>query len=296
MDINQLKYFISVAQTLNFSESARRHGLTQPSISHHINELEKQLGSRLFVRDKRSVQLTEAGSAFLPHAMEMVEISQKAALELSTMESGKGGKLTVAALTTSSVMLSKCLTAFFKAHPDVMVDINFTSGRTQSIIMNEAKYDIHFCVEDMVPAGETFKYVRTHTDRLCLVLPKDHPLAGEKLDFAKLRDERFIAVSPNDGPVLHDQIMRVCKKRGYSPKVCCQYDRAEAVVLSVGAGLGISIIPEALSHIFYSENVTFVPIDGDDALRNYVIAWQKPIKNPAVAMFVEIASKLFIGL
>lgn len=293
MDINQLKYFISVAQTLNFSEAARRNGLTQPSISHHINELEKQLACKLFIRDKRSVSLTDAGRAFLPSALEIVEISHKAALQLSSMEQGRGGHISIAALTTSSVVLSKCLTAFSAEHPNINVDINFTSGRTQALIMDEEKYDVHFAVEEMVPVGETFTYIRTHTDRLCLALPKNHPLAGQPLDFSKLAGERFIACSQNDGPALYNQIMRVCEARGYQPNITCQYDRAEAVLLSVGAGLGISIIPEALSHVFYSENVSFLPIEGEDTYRNYVIAWRKNIKNPAVDLLVDIACALF---
>lgn len=293
MDINQLKYFVSVAQTLNFSEAARRNGLTQPSISHHISELEKQLGSRLFLRDKRSVVLTDAGRAFLPHAMEIITISQRAALELSSLEHGRGGHLSIAALTTSSVILSKCLSAFSSAHPDVMVDINFTHGRTQTLIMNESKYDLHFAVEEMVPAGETFNTIRTNTDRLCLALPGNHPLAHEPLDFSRLGSERFIAVSQNDGPALYDQIMRVCRSRGYTPHVTCQYNTAETVLISVDAGLGISIIPEVLSRVFYSENVVFIPIEGRDALRSYVIAWRKNVTNPAVELFIECVRPLF---
>ena len=296
MDINQLKYFISVAQTLNFSEAARRNGLTQPSISHHINELEKFLNCKLFIRDKRSVTLTDAGRAFLPHALEMVELSHKAALELAGMEQGKGGRISLAALTTSSVILSKCLAAFSAAYPDIIVDINFTSGRSQALIMGEEKYDIHFAVEEMVPVGETFAYIRAHTDRLCLAVPKSHPLAAQKTaDFSLLKNERFIACSQNDGPALYEQIMRVCKARNYKPKITCQYDRAEAVLLSVGAGLGISIIPEALSHVFYSENVAFIPIEGEDVCRNYVIAWRKNIKKASVSLFTAIAEELFSG-
>ncbi len=293
MDINQLKYFISVAQTLNFSEAARRNGLTQPSISHHINELEKQLDCKLFIRDKRSVTLTDAGRTFLPNALEIVDISQKAALQLAGLEHGSMGAISIAALTTSSVILSRCLTAFSAAYPHINVDINFTSGRSQALIMGEEKYDIHFAVEEMVPVGETFEYIRTHIDRLCLALPKNHPLAGQTADFSKLRGERFIACSQNDGPALYNQIMRVCHARGYSPKITCQYDRAEAVLLSVGAGLGISIVPEALSHVFYSENVSFVPIEGEDVCRSYVIAWRKNIKKPSVSLFVDIARTLF---
>lgn len=294
MDINQLKYFISVAQTLNFSEAARRNSLTQPSISHHINELEKQLGCKLFIRDKRSVSLTDSGRTFLPHALEIVDISHKAAVQLSNMEQGLAGHLTIAALTTSSAILSRCLAAFSKKYPQVTVDIHFTSGRTQALIMSEDKYDVHFAMDDMVPVGETFTAIPAHTDRLCLAVPKDHPLAaGGTADFSKLKGERFISVSQNDGPALYKQVMRVCRARGYTPHITCQYDRAEAVTLSVGAGLGISIIPEALSHMFYSDNVAFIPIEGDDVYRNYVIAWRRSITNPAVALFTDIARGLF---
>jgi DNA-binding transcriptional LysR family regulator len=87
--------------------------------------------------------------------------------------------------------------------------------------------------------------------------------------------------------------MAVCRARGYEPHVTCQYDRAEAVLLSVGAGLGISIIPEALSRVFYSDNVAFLPIEGKDTYRNYVIAWHKNIKNPAVSLFTDIAISIF---
>lgn len=294
MDINQLKYFISVAQTLNFSEAARRNGLTQPSISHHINELEKQLGCKLFIRDKRSVSLTDSGRTFLPHALEIVDISHKAAVQLSNMEQGLAGHLTIAALTTSSAILSRCLAAFSKKYPQVTVDIHFTSGRTQALIMSEDKYDVHFAMDDMVPVGETFTAIPAHTDRLCLAVPKDHPLAaGGTADFSKLKGERFISVSQNDGPALYKQVMRVCRARGYTPHITCQYDRAEAVTLSVGAGLGISIIPEALSHMFYSDNVAFLPIEGDDVYRNYVIAWRRSITNPALALFTDIARGIF---
>ncbi|MCD8343840.1 MAG: LysR family transcriptional regulator [Oscillospiraceae bacterium] len=293
MDINQLKYFISVAQTLNFSESARRNGLTQPSISHHINELEKQLGCRLFIRDKRSVVLTDAGHAFLPHAMEILEIADKAAIQLASLQEGRGGTLKIAALTTCSAVLQRCLGEFCTRHPDIVVDIDFTSGRAQTLAMNESNYDIHFAVDEMVPPGETFRTIKTTAEQLCLAFPKDHPLANEPLDFSKLAGERFISVSPTDGPALHDQIMKVCAARGYTPRVVGQYDRAEAVLLSVGAGLGIGIIPGGLSRVFYAENVKLVPIEGEDALRSYVLAWSRPVKNPAVTMFIEIAEKLF---
>lgn len=293
MDTNQLKNFITTAQTLNFSEAARRMGLAQSTMSHNINELEKQLGCQLFIRNRRSVSLTEAGKKLLPYAIEIVDLAEKATFNLREFEEGKGGHISIAALTTSSEALSQCLSAFSVKYPDITVDITFNSGRTQVVEMNESKYDFHFAVKEMVPVGESFKYICTHKDRLCMALPKNHPMAGKPLDFSALANERFIAVSESDGPTLYNHIMNLCKARGYKPHITLQYDRAEAVLLSVGAGLGISIIPEALTKVFYSKNVSVTPIEGSDTFRQYVMAWHSDMTNPAGKLFLGIARSIF---
>jgi DNA-binding transcriptional LysR family regulator len=125
------------------------------------------------------------------------------------------------------------------------------------------------------------------------VFPSNHPLADQPLDFGLLENERFISVAPSDNPSLYDRVQRVCSSRGYQPNLVYQYDRVEAAVLSVGAGLGISILPEALSRVFYAENATFRPIPGPDAARPYVVAWPRASTNPAVALFVETVKGLF---
>jgi DNA-binding transcriptional LysR family regulator len=87
--------------------------------------------------------------------------------------------------------------------------------------------------------------------------------------------------------------MNVCRARDYKPKVYYQFDRAEAVLLSVSAGLGISIVPEALTKTFFSEHCVFKRIDGDDALRKYVIAWKHDITSPSAKLFLEVVQELF---
>jgi DNA-binding transcriptional LysR family regulator len=293
MDITQLQYFIALAQTLNFSEAARRCGITQPSMSHAIAELERQIGAPLFLRSKKGVSITDAGRELLPAALEMVDIAEKTAFRIRQMELGKTGSVSISALTTSSAVLSRCLTAFSQKYPDILTDIAFTSGRSEVLAMNEAKYDFHFAVREMVPTGESFDSVVSHVDRLCVALPADHPLADQPLDFSRLTGERFIAVSESDGPALYAQIRRVCAARGYTPNVVCQYDRVEAILLSVGAGTGIAIVPEALGSVFYAQNVKLVPIEGEDTTRTYVVAWHRSMGNPAAKLFLNTVRELF---
>ena len=297
MDINQLRYFISVAQTLNFSEAARRNGLTQPSISHHISELEKHLGTRLFVRDKRSVSLTDTGRAFLPSALEIVELAHNSEMKLKKMETGKSGHLNIAAMTSASPLLYRALRAFTAAYPDISVSISFTNGRHSTVTINEERFDIHFSMQEMVPSGEIFSILQLESDCLCLALPSDHPLCAEfresGVDFSKLKGERFIAFSETDGPMLHKQTLAVCRARGYNPTVYIQQECAEAVALSVGAGCGIALLSGNLKSVCYAENITLFPIDGEDARRDYVMMWHKHALNPAVQLFTETVKPLF---
>ena len=293
MDINQLKQFISVAQTMSFTEAARLNGLTQPTVSHSINELEKQLGTKLFARTRRTVTITDSGKELLPRALEMVSIAENTAFRIRQIESGGYGSISIASLTTSSFVLSRCISAFSKRYPDITIDITFNSGGSQVIALNDARYDIHFAVREMVPIGSDFDSLISHSDNLCVVFPADHPLAAQPLDFAQLKGERFVAVSEADGPALYNEIQRVCSERDYVPNIVCKCDGIEAALVSVGAGVGISILPEALKNVFYSENVTFVRISGVDALRTYVIAWRSKITSPAVSLFIDVVSELF---
>ena len=129
MDITQLKYFVSLAQTLNFSEAARRRGISQPSMSHSIGELEKQLGAQLFVRSRKGVAMTDAGRELLPNALQIIDLAEKAQFNLKQLELGKSGSLSLSVLTTTSVVFSEVLSAFSKnvpislqilfLHPDV---------------------------------------------------------------------------------------------------------------------------------------------------------------------------------
>ena len=115
MHLNQIKSFLAVSKTLNFTNAARQNGVPQSTISRHINDLEQQLGVRLFYRTKRDVQLTEEGRTFIPYAQEILDAARKGAYAVKQLHEGARGRLAIATIPTSSGILRECLRDFGRA-------------------------------------------------------------------------------------------------------------------------------------------------------------------------------------
>jgi DNA-binding transcriptional LysR family regulator len=293
MDSEQLRYFITAAQCLNFTETARKYFMTQPAISHHISELEKQLGVKLFLRAGKQVSLTSEGELFLREAIEMLDKMQESILKVQRHSQGKSGKISIGIVNTSNEVFIRCLSAFSRRYPDILIDVHTTTGIDQSISIQEGRYDFHFTISQMVLGSTMLDYTFSHRDRYCLVVPSSHPLACQTPDFALLGEERFVMINFADAPLLHGNILEICKNRNYSPKIVGYYNRAESLLLSVSAGVGITILPEKIISSCHSTNISYMPIPGDDSLLTSVIAWKDRSTNSAAHKFRDVVLELY---
>ncbi len=287
MDIAQVRYFISVAETLNFRQTARKLQVSQSSVSRQISDLEAQLGVALLTRNSRTVTLTEAGMSFLPYAMDMVRTADSASFLMSQLSSGKG-HLSIATVSTSAPVLIKCLDVFFRRYPDVAVDVILNNGRDQISAMREEKHDFHFAHAAMLPDDGRLDYLVTHTDDLVVVVPKGHPLSKKPLDFADLERERFLISYEAGYPLLYNHTLDVCRAHNYVPRNMSRFDKAESVLLAISAGLGFSILPSALPAQYFPNSVDIIPITGMDTHRTYIAAWPRKAANPSSPQFLEV--------
>jgi DNA-binding transcriptional LysR family regulator len=283
MDLNQIRSFLAVTQTLNFTNAAKQNGVPQSTVSRQINDLETQLNVKLFYRTKRDVQLTEEGRTFLPYAREMMEAAQKGSFAVKQLHEGAKGRLSIATIATSGAFLADCLREFGKAYPDIVIDITYVSSGDALLDEGQDPYDFHFLHADMLPDSEEFDTMATHSDRLCLVVPKGHPLADG--DLSQLNREKFILVSENESPILYMECMEFFRSRRFSPNVVNESDNVRAVLLSVSAGLGITILPSSQPREIMSSSLDLVPLDLDIG---YAVAWKKSLLNPAAKLFLEV--------
>jgi DNA-binding transcriptional LysR family regulator len=293
LDITQIRYFVSVAETLNFRESARRLVVSQSSVSRQIVDLEEQLGVVLFNRSSRTVTLTEEGRSFLPYARDIIRTADGAAFLMSQMSSGKG-HLSIATVSTSAPVLIKCLDVFFKRYPDIVVDVSLNTGREQIHAMLEEKHDFHFAHAAMLPDDGRLDALVTHSDDLVIVVPKGHPLTQKPLplSFTELESERFLISYEVGYPLLYDHMLDVCREHNFVPRNMSRFDKAESVLLAISAGLGFSILPSALPTTYFPKSVDIIPIADSDTHRTYIAAWPHKVTNPAAPLFLEVVREV----
>lgn len=289
MDLNQINNFLSVAQTLSFSGAARRNGVPQSTVSRHISDLEGELGVRLFYRTKRDVKLTDEGRAFLPYARELVDTAKKAASVVGQLHNGAEGRLSIATVDTAgSDLLADCLREFGRRYPEILVDITDVSDSEPQLEEREDQFDFHFISRDSLPEGDDFDSLVTHRDNLAVVTAKGHPLSQKPLDFAALQSEKFLTIREEENPMLYFQMMEICRAHHFTPTIVNRLDSVKSLLLAVGAGLGVTMLPSAVPKSVLPELLTVLPIDDMDTSITYVAAWKKELLNPAAALFLAV--------
>ena len=295
METDQLKSFISVASTQSFSKAAKRNYVSQPAISHHIESLELQFGVKLFERSTRGVTLTAAGAEFLPCAMEILNALQKAEQRMQKIQAGYTETINISAIPTARPLMISCMETFAKKHPEVFLNIRFVNGAEQATAIYNEPCDFSLACLSARPDSSDIMCFRAERIGFSLVLPGNHPLlaTAPSIDFRKLAKDSFISISPAEGPLLHEQTMSICKNRYLIPRISSYYSEATAVLISVAAGAGFSILPTPLLDGYKPQNVVAIPIDGEDAYFDMFISWRKNNSNPAAAKFLSVLQELY---
>lgn len=289
MDTLQLKLFISVSQTLNFTKTAGRFFLTQPTVSNHIKALENSIGVKLLNRDSHSVSLTPEGQEFVGYAGRLLTLELEAENRLRNISDGRRGYIHIAMLSSAAEIFSSCLTRFSKEEPNVQVDVDILEGVEMMRAIGRGAYDIYFANRYMIPENDQIEYVIVRTDHLHLFMHRDIAGKIDLNDWSTVGRFQFVSVPETDF-TLAGQIKNICLSRGVIPDIINYYNRADTLLLAVNSGIGMAILPPALKYYYNFPNVMSMPIDGDDAVINSVVAWHRDRNNPDAKKFLKLAA------
>ena len=281
MHLNQIHSFLTVSRTLNFTGAARQLGVPQSTISRQINDLESQLGVRLFYRTKRDVQLTDEGRTFLPFAQEIADAARKGSYAVKQLHEGSAGRLSIAVSMASQAYLASCLALFHERYPEVTVDITPIDGGESLLDETDAPYDFWFLYRDMLLDPDNFDYIHTHREPLHLAcragsLPEE-PAA-----------QNYILLSEEIDPILYMQTMNYCRTHRFTPKVSNTFEDIPSILVAVSAGLGITILPASVLRSSSLQGIESDPLPDGSYDLDCIAAWKPSLLNPAATLFLNI--------
>ncbi|WP_406675122.1 LysR family transcriptional regulator [Nonomuraea sp. N2-4H] len=282
MELQQLRYVVAVAETMNFTRAAERCRVVQSALSHQIAALERELGARLFERTSRRVRLTAAGEAFLPAARECLEAADRARAEVAAAGGEILGRLAVGAIPTVTALdLPVELREFRRRHPRVRITL--TSAGSDPLIerVRQGAMDVAFL--GLPPRTEP-KGVRSRRlggGELVAVVAPDHPRTEREADLRSLADEPFIDFRAGAaGRVQSDEAFAAA---GVRREVPFEVSSADFMVDLVRQGLGVGMLPAAYAPRFPDLRVIRLR---DDPTRVEHLIWHDP-PSPAAKAFLD---------
>jgi DNA-binding transcriptional LysR family regulator len=249
MDFRQLRYFVAVAEELNFSRAAERLNISQPPLSIQIKAMEEELGTVLLARTRHSVALTQAGKLLLDHARTALQELDRAGDLVRRAGRGEAGLIRMGFVDSVPMLdlFSYLLAGFNQRYPNVRIDLHNMSTSRQISALALGEIDVGFIrPSQQCRPGPALRVHTVSTDRLKLFLPARHKLAcdGGPVSIRALKDQDFIGIAAGSGCGVHDFTMRACGAAGFVPRVVQETHDLRTVLWLVAAGLGIALLPE----------------------------------------------------
>ena len=297
LNLNQLRYFVSVAENGSFTKAAMNHYISQTAITQQIHVLEETVGAKLFDRNSRPVALTAAGKVFLKEAREILGKMDAALLRTREASTGLEGELRIGYTKGYEHSdLPKYLRSFHHEYPNVLISCYRCDTDMLAAGLINGNYDIIFTWDSTNLRQEKALQLQVaeHVP-LRVALYANHPLARRKqLTRKDLKQENILFMSPSGtGDSFGDAFyMNLYQQAGYQPNILLRSSDMESILMMVAAEEGISIVPE-YSHPWNigTENVVFVPLAGEDETEEILIAWRKDDDNPALKHFIHGLSR-----
>ncbi|HEV2577188.1 MAG TPA: LysR family transcriptional regulator [Acidobacteriaceae bacterium] len=242
MEINQLRYVCAIAETGSFSRAAERCQVAQPSLSQQVLKLEEDLGAKLFDRLGRSIRITEAGRAFLPHARSILEQMEAARSSVAAKNADIRGSVAVGVIPTiAPFLMPRYTTVFAKKYPDAKLRI--VEETTPLLIDALRDLSIDLAILALPLRHKDLEFFPIRTEPLFAALPKNHPRAtADSLALKSLRGEPFVML--RDGHCFRDLSLATCTHARITPNIAFESDQFSSVLGMVAAGVGISIVPQ----------------------------------------------------
>lgn len=286
MEINKLRSFVDVAETLSFSKTAENLYITQSSVSKHIKSLEKEIGHHLFLRTNKQVELSSYGQVALPYAKQILFNYDQMYDQLTKFNEQKATRLRLGTIPTfANYDAFQNATYFMDQHSDFT--LTFHECETAQIykLLDNKKLDAAF-IRTLTKLPDIYDTIEVKEESFQLFVPSDDPLAKKELvNVAELKDRDFLSLTENS--LLQEPVIELCRQSGFEPKITFVSSRVSSILEMVKNNQGIAILMDsAVLH----KGVTAVPINPTRKGKLFFIK-RKDHHNRALTTFWQFLKK-----
>jgi len=292
MELRHLRYFVAVAEELNFTRAAERLGINQPGLSLQIRQLETEMGAALFHRRTRGVELTDAGKLMLEEARVILKEVETARTGVQRRARGETGRIIVgsASGTYFHPLIPMIIREYEMQYPDVILAPQASHTALLIARLRAGLIDIAFIWRPISHIDDLTIESLVGED-MVIVLPAGHALGGSaSVPLAALAKETFILFPRSLHPDAYDSIIAACHRAGFSPALAQEAPDIVYGIPLVAAGLGVSIVPQSTSRSL-TDGVCYCPIEWDAPRVEICLAHRRDDRSPAVQNFVAIARR-----
>ncbi len=257
MELRQLKYFLKVADTLNFSEAARRLFITQSTLSQQVSHLEQEIGMPLFDRNSHEVYLTEAGKELLSYAQTVVADSEACIEHMNDLKKVLTGELNIGVTFSFSNIMSETLQTFLHTYPGVKLNIQYRTMQELMECLKRRELDLVLAFKP-IKVDVAVDSRALFSNRLAAIVNSSHPLAS--MSSVKLSDlERFDLVLPTRGLQARNAFDRLVEDRNYHFKLRVEVNNVNIIFDLLRRSNYVTVLSE--STVIHENGLCAVPID-----------------------------------
>lgn len=298
MKIIQLKYFLGLAEELHFGKAASRLHVSQPPLSRQIQALEQELRISLFVRSNQRVSLTEAGAAFYKDIRDIFTSLERAIDNARGIATGEVGRLSIGMTGSVSYgIMPRLLREFSQQAPAVRLEIQHLVKAAQIQGLMDRRLSLGFTRSPVQLPDITS--IPIHREPFLVAMHESHPLARHsEISLSELADDQFVVYRGSSWPSVADEIIELCIKAGFHPRIGQDTGEMQTAVSLVATGMGVTLVAESINRLLLPGIVyrPLAPIEGRQLMTTLYAIYRSDDRSPVLEAFLRLAQSLASSL
>ncbi|MEO7976752.1 LysR family transcriptional regulator [Flavobacterium sp.] len=259
MELRHLKYFLAVAEELNFTKASEKLFISQPPLSRQIIELEEEIQARLFNRNNKKVELTEAGKYFQKEVKELFDNLERISVKTKKIAENISGEFRIAYISSIySAVISDLIKHLKEQFPYVNFKLFEVSTTKQITALEQGKIEMGI-IRSPVKSPK-IKSQLWFQDGFSVVYSKSHIQIKSEKEIPNLKDETFVFFNKDYAPHYQEVLLELCAFYGFTPKVVHESNNINSIVQLVKNGLGISIVPSNIAKNNRDSEIGFIEL------------------------------------